>query len=396
MTAHPWQAEPALLFACAAAPAGETLDDALAAGVRTDFDPAQLLGLATAHRVRPQLLRAIPRTLRERCPGLRRDLEEVAAANAGHARFLTAELMRALEALRAGGVPALAFKGPAFADLVASGAAEREMDDLDLLVAADDVPRAVDALSRLGYEATLPRHAIASRWLDRAGHELQLVRGADGMLVELHWRLAPAWYPQGCSVAEATASATRRPFLDGQLAWPRPEHLLLMHVADGMKSRGSGLRWLADIAAVMRRHPGLAWEEVRAIAARHGALDGVRIALAAVHAACESVASRWPTLRDDLPAQALAGEAQASGRLRSAVAAILARAQDPRRGSATEHFAWAVRTADRPFSQVGAIARYLAAPAMTDLRDLPDPPRPPWAVRLRSARRRLRAHVPGA
>lgn len=385
-----------MLVACAVAPGDARLGDAIQPLLGAGFRWDRFARGAVAARIRPQVIAFLGGSLAG-LPQAREVHDPFAAlaqANAGHALFLEAELAAAAAVLDRAGVAALPFKGPAFAERIGTGPALREMDDLDLLLPCERVADAVEALAQLGYDSSVPVHALDPRWLRGAGHELALTRWRDGMLLELQWRLAPPWYPEPCTVAEALAQASPTEFRSGRMAWPRAEHLFLMHVADGMKSCGGSMRWAGDLAAIVRRHGELAWDEVRDIAARNGALDSVRVGLGVAQRLCAEVAARLgrAELALDLPPPALAimSEGPRDARVRAGIETVVSRiATDGHRPGAIDGFRWAMRTADRPASAIAAVLRYLSGPAMPDLRAMPPPPRSAIAVRMRAARRRL-------
>src|SRR4029079_8890452 len=103
-----------------------------------------------------------------------------------------------------------------------------------------------------------------------------------------------------------------RDFAGLRISWPQADQLFLVHVADGMKSGGSGVRWLADLLAILRAG-GIDWPRTRAIAERNNGLNNVRLALAVADALSAELAASFerPDLALDLPSSArlLAGEA---------------------------------------------------------------------------------------
>lgn len=308
---------------------------------------ASLYESAALHQLRPQLA--------ARCPAAREALPSLAAsagAHAGHGRFLASQLAEVMRALHAAGVRAMPFKGPAFAMYLGEGPAMREMGDLDLLVEAAGLPGLLAALAAIGFEA--PRR---SRWLPRSSSELEIHRPGDGLVVEAHWRLAPPWLAAPVSVAELFGGARERDFLGVPVSWPAPEGLLLAHIADGMKSCGCRLRWIADVAAILRAHPGIDGERVGAMASRNGALEMVGIALAAL----ESVRAEAGSGELLPPAlAALARRARGRSRPAAALQATLRRlARDVVSPSPLEHFTWALSIADHRPGAALTIARYL-------------------------------------
>jgi len=158
---------------------------------------------------------------------------------------LEAMTVRAIELLERDGVRALALKGPLLARALYGDPAMRPTSDIDLLVAAEDLPRAVEAAHRLGYRepAGAPRRLPALH---------RLLAHDDPWMprLELHWRVH--WYEKRFS---ADLLAHARP--DGQgLLRPSPADelamLLLFFARDGFY----GLRLAADVAACWDAHAG--------------------------------------------------------------------------------------------------------------------------------------------
>ena len=368
----------------------------LVAGVR---DWEGLLHSAACAQLRPRLSALLGRVALP--PGGRaiaQDLAHVARAHEGRARLLAAELTRILAALREARLKAAPFKGPAFAAWMGRTGVAREMNDLDLLVHERDLGAAVQALRPLGYAPLLAGQAVASRWLTRVTNELPLGAGGAPLLLELHWRLAPPWFPATATVAQVLEGASERA-LTGSSAWcPSPEALLLLHVSDGIKSHGASLRGVADLADILRAHPAIDWNRVTGIARANAALDTVRISVALVEdlAAEAAAALEAPAIALELApgARALADEARRSSRLSGAVR-MLRRglAQGPSEAGASRHFAWAVRVADHPLRALAAVMRHLAGPSVADLEAMPRDGCTDARLRAAAWRRRLAGAV---
>ena len=388
--------EHSVLAACALAPAGADLSGMLARIGGGGFSWDRVLASAANHRIRPQL------AAQTRALGLNAttagqgaiELAVDARASQGHGQFLAGALVRALDVLRAENIVAVPFKGPAFAAFLGTGPGAREMDDLDILVRPADIANAVQALAPLGYAPALPAQVLASHWLTKVTPEFPLMGRSDSILLELHWQLSPRWYPAPCVVDDIMARLTERDFCGCPIRWPGAEELFLVHVADGMKSCGNGMRWIADIAGILRHHPDLDWDRTRRIATRNGGLNSVRVALAVADGLASEASRRCdsPALALSLPpaARALAEEARHLGRLARAVRSIRERLQsDTRIAGAADHFKWALQLADLPVRVAVEIARYLAGPMVADLAAMPEQGESDTALRLRALRRRL-------
>lgn len=383
------------LLACAQLPPGATLAALVArlgAGLGS-WD--RLAQAATHHQLRPQLAAAI-RGAGPRHPppaAVRAELEAVASANRPHARLAAAEVAAVLRLFDQAGIEALPFKGPVFAAFVGDGGDERELGDIDFLLEAEEVAPASRVLAGAGWHCGLPASAIASHWLLRSEKELLFSHPRYPFALELHWRLAPPWHPSCVTVRQILAKCRMRDFAGTRVRWPAGEELLLAHVSDGMKSSGSGLRWLGDLARILARHPDLDWAGIRAVAGAHGALDSVRIALRALaDANAQLDAALACSAGVALPAQAAALALEAGGRARTRAAAdsvLRMLAGDLRAEGPMAHFRWALRVADQPLQSGAAVVRHLSGPAMADLVTMPATGEPAASLRWRSFRRRL-------
>jgi hypothetical protein len=322
-----------------------------------------------------------------------RELEARAQLLEAQSKMQAAELAALLALLEGEGITALSFKGPAFAEYAGLGLT-RESDDLDVIVARGDLARALTRLRAAGYRTTLELAASSLPLLTDISHELQLLDRHDALLLELHWRLAPPWHPPTVVEADLFGSLRRLPFLGRLIHWPAPERLLLMHVADGMKSGGLGARWLGDLAAILRRETALDWNEIRELARRGEGMNSLRIALAALHQVCCATATMREAVEVDrwFPegARLLADEALRSPRLVSATSRIVGTADGGvRRAGALHHFSWSLRVSDRRRTTVQRIGAYLAGPAVADLPAAGGRGLTP-VLRLRSLARRMR------
>lgn len=389
-----------MLVACALAPAGADLSAAvehLGNGVKS-WD--LLLAGAAASKIRPQLAARLSgdamRTEAGRAAAA--DLGVATRAIAGRGRFMAGELVRVLEVLHAANILAVPFKGPAFAARLGEAPGSREMADLDVFVRIPDVVRAAYALAAIGYEPVLPPQALESPWLTRVNSELVLFRPRESTQLELHWETAPHWYPAPCTAADVMGSLAEGAFFGCAIQSPAPEELFLIHVTDGMKSCGRGIRWIADVVKILRQHSDLDWDRIRRTAARNGGLNSVRVALCVLDGLAGDVARvlNIPALAVRLPAraQALAGEAGRAARLARAIREIRRGLHDAVAGGAVAHFLWALRVADRPTRTARSIFRYLSRPTVADLAAMPPRGESETALRLRAFRRRLGGLVP--
>jgi Uncharacterised nucleotidyltransferase len=198
-------------------------------------------------------------------------LEREFAGVARRSLALTADLVEIMAALRSANISATPFKGPALAVAAWGRVILRQFDNLDVLVHRADVAAAEHVLLRCGFEPA------PGTELRRAGHARSYVRG-DVQIV-LHCGLASRWLGTRGSVAGLWVR--RRPLEIGDVRLPGPgpeDHLVLLtlHAAQWVWGR---LAWLADVAALLERHPKLDHFAVRYEARRHGIERVVRLGL---------------------------------------------------------------------------------------------------------------------
>lgn len=386
-----------LLLACALAPAALDVAAAVSRLAERVQRWDEFLASVQVNQLHPQAAAHLsgPSAPDSVSGDVRSCLETAARAHAGRALFMSAELASILRALRTANIDAVALKGPAFAAFSGGGVTSRELTDLDVLIRPADIGRSVSSLSSLGYECPLPPQAVASAWLPRATDELPLVARQGAVLLELHWSLAPSWFPAPVTAEDVLATVGEREFAGFPMSWPPADRLFLIHAADGMKSGGSGVRWLADLLAILRAG-GIDWQRTRAIAERNEGLNNVRVALALADALSSglAVSCERPDLALDLPsaARVLGEEAYASTRLARAVDAIRDRLRmDARLVGAIAHFRWSLQVADRPTRIAASIARYASRPAIADLASMPPEGLAGARLHLRAFRRRLKA-----
>ena len=155
--------------------------------------------------------------------------------------------IRVVSALKEAGIRALPLKGPLLGERLYGDLGARVSADIDLLVGAANLPRAIEILTRLGYRRCQEETSQATR---RPVLHERLTHDAELPPVELHWRVH--WYEERFS-ADLLARSTSGP--NGCLR-PRPvdelAELLLLYARDGF----SGLRYPADLAAWWDIHGG--------------------------------------------------------------------------------------------------------------------------------------------
>jgi hypothetical protein len=200
--------------------------------------------------------------------------QRLAIQHLWHAHLISG-LRTAVGALAAAGVPACAVKGPVLAERLYPLPEERHCLDLDLLVRAEDLDRATEALIGVGYGT---RNPVTSKYLRQYSHHLEFF-GAGLPPIELHFR---AYAGFGMELpAEMLLDRAEPLALTGEwtVLAPSPEDefvYLAVHAAGHSFIR---LVWLYDLKLLVRRHQSLDWERVASTAARFEVIGPVAYAL---------------------------------------------------------------------------------------------------------------------
>ncbi len=194
-------------------------------------------------------------------------MEQAAAQTAFDGMVHQRQLAEVIAVLRRAGIEPLLLKGYALAELVYPDPVTRPSHDMDVLVHSDEVELACRALDQIG--CTLPDQATVDVQLANA-YDLPVVlppMAGLATVLELHWDLAP----RGLFKLDLDLWRARAEVFDlaGQPALRFSPEDMLLHLALHMrKHRYVGLRWLCDVAELLRRLAGpaalrtLDWEYV--------------------------------------------------------------------------------------------------------------------------------------
>lgn len=241
-----------------------------------------LVAAALHHGVTPLLCRALADLPAGSVPAsiAQAGAQHLARSDEAHAAAVT-QLQDAIAHLAAAGIPAVAYKGPALGMLAHASATLRPLRDLDMVVLPHDLPRAIAALREQDYAVQEPwSPAVMRTWCRDHG---QVTLGAPGLLpIDLHGLLAPRTLAVALDVAGMWARA--RPLALGRSSLPTfaLEDTLLAICLHGTKEKWWRLLWVADVAALVARHPALDWDAAfaRAQAAGMARMLDVGLALA--------------------------------------------------------------------------------------------------------------------
>ncbi len=261
--------------------------------------PDELTRSAIHHGLAPLLAHHLHRHAPEYVtPALR----DYAQRNAIRARFLTQTLLELLADFRAAGLPAVALKGPALAELAYGALDLRDYCDLDVLVHPQQIDEAEQLCRARGFVRKRNIKHMADDAMRPFAYDLPLMRLSDGVVLELHWAMTFRYagirferWPWWEQLQQGT--------LNGQpIAALGAAETLLLLCLHGSKDGWNQLKAVADVAQLIRVSPDLDWARLWQLARLLNAERLVRIALRLAHellAAPLSEALRVELLQDD-------------------------------------------------------------------------------------------------
>lgn len=283
-------AEGRLLVLCARTTVSEFVRVEVADLVCDGLDWDSVWQLSKAHGVAPLVYRnlaticpaAVPSAIHE---AYRRHNQANGLLNT----LLAKELVTLLDALAAKGVTAIPFKGVTLAQTAYGDLSLRECADIDLIVEQGAIPQARKVLWSQGYQLTSQDTGAGAE----SGEPYHFFQKRNGIVaVDLQWVMA------------------RRHFgfrLDRSVLWDRlkpvglptksvmslcPEDLLILLCVHGSKHAWAQLKWICDVAELVRRRPALDWSRVLFQAGEWGCRRMVLLGLAMAQSLFDTVLPR--------------------------------------------------------------------------------------------------------
>ncbi len=192
------------------------------------------------------------------------------------------ELIRLQQALTTAGIVAVPYKGPALAACLYGDVTLRQIQDIDVLVRPGDALRARRVLMDNG---CVPVRKLSDRFAAaHVRYHCDFDFTTDKRVgVDLGWRNAPGyWFLP--NLPELAWTRLGRLTLAGyDVPWLCREDLLLVLCLHGGKHKWDTLKWIVDVAELLRLHPGIQWPEMWESARQAGAERMLALGLFLAH-----------------------------------------------------------------------------------------------------------------
>ena len=364
-SAHP---EFDLLVTCCTATWGRVERSRIRHLLCSPLDWNKLLSLAEHHGLVPSLFQSLAgfshlvpaqnfAALRLRCQ-----------QNACRALWFTQELTRILDRMQWGGLGVLAHKGPALASLLYGDVAQRQFNDLDLLVCARDVSGAKAILASLGYQSDTEFSSAEESALLKSGYEHVFHSPHGKNLLELQWQILPRFYAVDFDMEKLFARSKEVQLADQSCRTLSLEDLLLALCVHAAKHGWTQLSWLRDITQLART-PGVDWGYI----AREAVHLGIRRIVAVNVTLCRELYG--PSALGPAPSARISwmGDDQTSSLAEEILTAL--RNGIVRETSSVAYFRWTMRLRERRRDRARFLWRLSSTPSIAEWKTvkLPSP-----------------------
>jgi hypothetical protein len=163
-------------------------------------------------------------------------------------------------------IPVMAYKGPTLAMAAYGDLALRSYRDLDLVIRPEHLQKAASLMTGCGFEIASdwwnPRRPENPRYVARR-HEIALRAPDRSHFVDLHWQLAPHEARAfRLDVEKMWGRAERVKLIQADISTLCREDLFLALCCHGTAHRWGCLKWLLDIAELLRNADTLNWARI--------------------------------------------------------------------------------------------------------------------------------------
>jgi hypothetical protein len=258
----PLRSESEFIVWCARTVLTDDLTGRIRARAQESLDWSRVLKMAEYHGVVPLLYKNLSTILSDLAPAeLLTQLRQKTQAEAMLNRALANELVALCKALTAREIPVIPIKGATLAVSAYGDVALREFTDLDLLVPEGSIAEAQAVLLAQGY-----KRRAASDKSEEANHEQGpyhvYIKTRGLSRVDLQCVMAHQFFNFRLDRPEFWRSRIPVALENATVPGLAPEMLLIVLCVHGSKHTWELLKWVCDVAELLRSHPELDWNQI--------------------------------------------------------------------------------------------------------------------------------------
>ncbi len=221
----------------------------------------QLTVMSSRHGVLPLVYKTIKNLPTDYNP-LLTELKAKYISIAQRNMSMTSELIKIIHLLKENKIEALAFKGPALAQMAYGDITLRQFGDLDILIKKRDRSQMIDLLLKENYIPEIDLKEGTKETFLKSVNVIAFYKRSTGIRVEIHWELlsrnyaidweeGTLWHKQGST----QINHKKIPVLP-------VEQQLLYLCAHGAKHLFERLEWICDIDRSIRSNPDIDWQHL--------------------------------------------------------------------------------------------------------------------------------------
>ena len=279
------------LVICSTRPKNPDTDSRIHTLLSEELNWGEVLACAHQHKVGPVLEERLgkldPSWI---APERKEQLAELARGLGKNNLADMGEMLWLYDLFEAAGIPAIPFKGPAFAWLAYRNFAHRSAVDLDFVVPQRCIPDASALLQAHGYRPDFnPAEAQAGERGPAPG-QYAFAPNGKRRYVELHTQRTLRYFSRPIDLDELNARAIRMKIGGREIIVFSAEDLLVMLCVHGGKHFWERLSWIVDIAQLIRARE-VDWQLLLEIAAK---LESRRALLLGLYLAHEVAGAELP------------------------------------------------------------------------------------------------------
>jgi len=254
--------EKQLLICCARLAAQADVAEKIRNLVRGPLDWDYLFSEATDNALIPLLHLQLNAVAADKVPAVQMDrLKAAALQNSARCLFLTAELIKVMDALGSLGIAAIPYKGPVLAAQAYGDIALRQFEDLDIIVLQSDLPAANELMQGLGYRPKIPWLLSADAAASFAPGDYAYINDDRQAMIELHTERSMRHFPVTPDLKDLGRNLVPVSLSGHEIETFCAEDALAILCVHGSKHFWEKLSWIADISEMVRSHPGLDWNQ---------------------------------------------------------------------------------------------------------------------------------------
>ena len=233
-----------------------------------DLDWVYIIELSEVHSVRPLVQRNLKQILGSTLPEpIAREFKAFEQSVALNNLFMVRELGRLLQSLEDNGVPALALKGPILAHVAYGSINLRHFIDLDVFIEKQHYYKAKSLMLADGYRAhqkVADYSSIGERLFLWQTGQYPFTRGAGVYNIDLHTQIMPSLYQYNIKFEDLWNRSEVVSLAGTEVRSCDSVDILQILCYHGAKNRWEILKYVCDVAEMIRSNASLDWDALLA------------------------------------------------------------------------------------------------------------------------------------